>query len=126
MHASNSEEGHKWQTYIDFRVEMSAPSEYKREQFRKRLETTVKLIKKREEFNPNFDPNFDEADYPTPYFIMNVAMQCAPINFKEVENRYRRNVSVDDMMVELYDRGGEPAPSFQFATFTPHPPPTNS
>jgi hypothetical protein len=80
---------------------------------------TVKLIKKHDEFNPTVDPDFDEANYPPPYFIMNVVMQCASIPFGEVQDRYRRNVSVDDMMVEFFDRGKEPSYSFQFAKFTP-------
>ena len=101
---------------------MTSVSLSKREQFRKRLEITVDLLTQREEFrqrNGCDGEEFDESDYPTPLFFLNVAVQCAPLSLKDVETQRKKHLSVDDMMVQLYDPTGQPDPMFQLAQFVP-------
>jgi hypothetical protein len=75
----------------------------KREQFRKRLETTVSLLNERQTY-PIHDPNFSESDFPTPLFIYNVMFHCNPIPVSAVETYRQQGKSIDDMLVDLYDK----------------------
>lgn len=102
------------------RMDMAA--EAKRDKFRQRLTVAVQLIEERENLKKSWNlqhtPN--EADFPTPLFAGNVAVQCAPIPFTAVETAWRQGRSVDDMLRDfvtyaMITRG----PSFQFAEFTP-------
>ena len=100
---------------------MGTPPEVaKREAFRQRLGLTLELLAERKEYNPTLDPNFGENNYPTPLYSPNVAVQCAPVRLSDVQDRWVQGASLDDMMVEFYDQGGQPTPSYQFAKFVPY------
>ena len=109
---------------------MSALLPTKRELFRDRVKITLELLEEREqtrrhwEYDSSSDSPFDESNYPTPLFVFNVAMQCAPLSLEDIETRRKQNIPLDDIVTQLYDASGQPEPSFQFAKFTPTNPAT--
>ena len=96
----------------------------KREQFRKRIATTLELLemreKTRERYGQKDDPDFDEADYSTPCFIYNVCVHCDPLNVMEIETMRKTGKSLDDIMVKLYDEQGQPEPTIKISEFVPY------
>lgn len=72
----------------------------KRAAFRQRLQLTLELLQAREQLNPEHDSEFSESDFPTPLFIMNVAMHCHPFNPLALDKRRREGRSLDDLMLE--------------------------
>lgn len=97
----------------------------KRELFRARVKLTLELMERREKFRRDWghdsssDSPFDESNYPTPLFVFNVAVQCAPLSLGDIETKRKQNIPLEDIVTQLYDASGQPEPSFQFAKFTP-------
>lgn len=100
----------------------------KRELFRSRVKLTLELLEERENFRRDWGHDsasnspFDEANYPTPLFVFNVAVQCAPLSLGDIETKRKQNIPLEDIVTQLYDASGQPEPSFQFAKFIPTTP----
>lgn len=69
----------------------------KRDRFRRDLTIALDLLAEREQYNPTHDPEFDEANFPTPLFIYNVACFCHPFHPLLIDRLRRHGHSLDEI-----------------------------